>query len=92
MIIPTFTKTKFVDENGVLTSQTQQAFDIFFQQAQESISNDGFVIPSQSTSQINYIASANNENSMPNGTMWYDSELNKLKVKINGTVRIITTS
>lgn len=91
MNVPTFTKQKFVDEDGNLSAPIAQMLDVFFQQAQENLSNDGIVIPSKTTSDINYIFSASNQNSKPDGTILYDSQTNQLKVRINGVVKVITT-
>lgn len=90
MNVPTFTKQKFVQEDGTLTAPMEQMLDVFFQQAQDNISNDGMVIPSQSTANINYILSPTNQNSKPDGTILYDSQTNQLKVRINGVVKVIT--
>lgn len=92
MKVPTFIKRKFVDQDGELTAPAQQLLDVFFQQAQESLSDDGFVIPQRTTNEINNISANNNANTKPNGTLWYDSTTNQLKVKINDTVRVITTT
>lgn len=91
MNIPTFSRQKFVDSDGDLTSPMQNAFDVFFQQAQENISDDGFVIPSRTTKDINDIASTSNANNKPDGTIWYDNEDKELKAKIDGVVKIIQT-
>jgi hypothetical protein len=91
MNIPTFTHQKFVEDDGTLSAPVHTMFDVFFQQAQDNLSNDGLVVPSLPTSTINYIASPSNQNSKPNGTLWYDSETNQLKVKINGLVKVVTT-
>lgn len=92
MKIPTFIKRKFVDESGELTAPAQQFLDVFFQQAQENLSDDGLVVPQRNTQEINTISNPANQNSKPNGTLWYDTNTNQLKVRINDTVRIVTTS
>lgn len=90
MRIPTFTRQKFTESDN-LTAPVQQIFDVFFQQAQENLSDDGLVVPSRTTTDITSIANPANENSRPNGTLWYDSTTNELKVKINGIVKVVTT-
>jgi hypothetical protein len=89
MNIPTFTRQKFVDSDGNLTPPVQQVFDVFFQQAQINISDDGTVIPSRTTSEINYILSPSNQNPKPNGTIILDSDTGELKVKLNNTIKVI---
>jgi hypothetical protein len=91
MKIPPFTRYKFVENNGELSAAAEHMLDVFFQQAQENLSDDGLVVPSLPTSDINYISSSSNQNARPNGTLWYDYLTNELKVKINGVVKIIQT-
>jgi hypothetical protein len=90
MKIPTFTKQKFIDEEGNLMPSYQQLFDVVFQQMQLTLSDDGFVIPSQSTTNINHISNDSNDNSRPNGTIWYDNDTNEFKGKVNGIIKVFT--
>ncbi len=90
MKIPTFTRQKFVDDDGNLMPAYQQAFDILFQQMQLNLSDDGCVIPSKTTEQITNIASSSNANNRPNGTIWYDITTDQYKGKVNGVVKVFT--
>lgn len=54
------------------------------QSLQESISDNGFVTPSQSTASITNLASI-----MPNGTLWYDENTNQLKAKVGDSVVVV---
>lgn len=54
---------------------------------QDNVGQDGFVIPSRSTTDITGLSAQK-----PNGTMWYDETDEQLKVMKNGTVRTVTTS
>lgn len=53
---------------------------------QDNVGQDGFVIPSRSTSDITTLSAQK-----PNGTMWYDETDNQLKVMKNGSVEIVST-
>lgn len=89
MKVPPITRQVFVDKDGFLSSPNQQMFDVLFQQMQNNLSDDGLVAPSLTTQQITQVASPTNNNSMPNGTIWYDSDTNELKFKKNGVVVVI---
>lgn len=54
------------------------------QSLQAGVSDNGYVMPSQSTSSITTLSGQ-----MPNGTIWYDSDTNQLKARINGAVLVI---
>ncbi len=92
MRIPVFTDQQFTKEDGRLTPYAQQLLDITFQQMQRSLSDDGFVIPSQTTTAIQNIVSPSNPNAKGPGTMWYDSTLNKYVGNENGTLVIFATT
>lgn len=89
MRIPVFIRQSFVDNDGNLLSPIQQFFDEFFQEAQQNLSNNGLVTPSLTTSEISDVSNPAAENTMPNGTLWYDTDTNELKIKVNDAVRII---
>lgn len=57
------------------------------QALQDSISDNGFVMPSQPTSSI-----VNLSGMMPNGTIWYDTDTNELKARVNGSIVVIQTA
>lgn len=88
MKIPTFNRLRFIDEQGYLTAEMQQFYDVLNTQMQDNLSDDGFVIPPRTTEQINEISDPTNQNSKPDGVMWYDSQTGQFKGKINGIVRI----
>jgi hypothetical protein len=87
MNIPTFLNDKYIDEAGYLTSSQQIFNDQLNQAMQASLSDNGWTLPLQTTTNINTIAPT-----MPNGTMWYDSDTDEFKVTINGTVKVVTVS
>ena len=89
MKVPLFTRQSFIDKDGNLTPAIQQVFDVLFQQMQQNLSDDGMVIPGLSTDDINQAASPSNANNKPNGTLWYDTTTNELKLKKNNTVVVI---
>jgi hypothetical protein len=91
MKVPVFTRQQFTDKDGNLTTAVQTSLDVFFQQAQENLSDDGVVIPSLNTSEIQERANPANNNNMPNGTIWYNSEIGKFQVKENNLVKTLVT-
>lgn len=92
MKIPTYTKQTFIDtKTGDLTPSKQLFFDVLVQEMQNSISDDGFVIPSLKTSQINEVSDNTARNAKPNGTIWYDEETKQFKGKIDGVVKVFQT-
>lgn len=67
-------------------AQTKTTYDTLLNQSlQASISDNGFVIPNRSTTDI-----ADLVTKMPNGAMWLDITTNELKMKdASGNLRII---
>lgn len=57
------------------------------QALQGALSDNGWTLPQQTTDNINEVAP-----SMADGTIWYDSDTNSVKVKIDGTVKTVTVS
>lgn len=77
MIIPFFLNNAFVElQHGYLTQEQQLWLDQFIQTLNAGLSNNGWTVPNLSTADITTVAP-----SMPLGTIWYDSDVNKLKVK-----------
>jgi len=54
---------------------------------QQSLSDNGWTLPQQTTTNITNVSGQ-----MPDGAMWYDTSSNEMKVKINGTVKVVTVS
>lgn len=92
MKIPTFTDQVVVEEDGHASDYLRQFVDVLTQQMQLSLSNDGFVMPSQTTTDIKNISNPSNPNARGNGTIWYDTTLNKYVGKENGTLVVFTTT
>lgn len=84
MKIPPFISTKFVEEDGNLTSPMFLYNDQLNRVMQDGLSDNGWTVPQQTTANITTIAP-----DMPNGTLWYDTDTNELKGKINGVVVVI---
>lgn len=57
------------------------------QALQGAISDNGWTLPQQTTDNISEVST-----NMPDGTMWYDSDTNSFKVKIDGTVKTVTVT
>ena len=85
MNIPAMTNQPIVDKDGKLTEQWRTMFAQLFQQMSLNLSDEGFICPSQTTDNINKIASQEK-----NGAVLYDSDTNELKACINGVFKTLT--
>lgn len=84
MIIPPFLNFKWVNNDGSLTPETQIYEDQLNQAMQNSLSDNGWTLPQQTTANITTIAT-----DMPDGTMFYDTDTNEFKIIVNGVVRVV---
>lgn len=84
MDIPNFVDAPIVDKNGHLTSIWKQILTQLITELQKSVSEEGFKIPQQPTSNI-----AKLNNLLSKGHLIYDSDTNQLKININGTIKVI---
>lgn len=87
--IPTFIKQPIVNEDKTPSDSMQLFMDNLQQQMQLTLSDEGWVVPSRSTADIDNIANPSSNNSRPDGTIWYDNQTNQLKAKISGIVKVI---
>ena len=78
MAIPVFDNIKFIDANGLLTPEWRAILQDLFQTLQARFSNEGLVMPSQSSTNISQL------NSSDNGALVYDETSNLPKIRING--------
>lgn len=98
MIVVSVPTDKAVDKDGNFTPPWGNYFDQNTQQMQQSLSNEGFWIPSVSTSDLAIIAASYGQQTGVNlGTLVYDSTANQLKVFLSdsattGSFHVITTS
>jgi hypothetical protein len=86
MAIPAFENIKIVDENGMLTPEWRNILQSLFDVLQLRFSDEGLVMPSQTTANIAKLLNSSN------GAMVYDSTSNLAKININGSWKTITTS
>lgn len=84
MNIPNFVETKMVDKNGNLTTIWKQILMQLITEMQTSLSEEGFKIPQQTTSDIGKIVGTNTV-----GHIIYDKTLDQLKVNIGGTMKVV---
>lgn len=84
MKIPNFLGTKVVDETGRLTPEWSQAFSQLFNEMQINLSDEGYVLPQQSTTNINALTA---DQSI--GAMLYDSDTDEMKVNIDGDWKVV---
>lgn len=98
MNIPTFVQDKAVitegEDAGHFTSQWNLFMTQLIDQMQFNLSNEGFVPPNQSTTNIDTIAASDLENFTNEGLqkirLLMDSTTNELKAIVNGTVKTVT--
>lgn len=79
MKIPSFINMKIVDEKGYLTDPWAQVFMLLLQQLQVNFSDEGVVIPSQTTANVTRIQ---NSSTCQVGTLLFNSTTGKLQVKL----------
>ncbi len=84
MNIPSFVNDKVVDENGYWTPQWQNVILQLMQLMQQNLSDEGFVMPSQSTANINLLTKSSN------GTVLYDSTTDEFKGRVGGVFKTFT--
>ena len=86
--IPTFINVKYTEENGYLTPAFQFYNDQLNQALANAIGSNGYTISQLTTAEITQV-----EPSAPLGTVWFDMNAAKLKVKTaDGVVETITSS
>lgn len=69
-------------------NQNEQFYDQDLSQyLQNSLSDNGFVLPPQPTETITSLSP-----DMPDGTMWYDTTSSSFKVKIDGNIKTVTVT
>jgi hypothetical protein len=90
MKIPTFSNGQIVDKDGNCTPSFGQYNDQLNQQMQLNLSDNGTVIPGNTTVNITYFSSVSNPNAMPNGTVWYDTDTGQFKGLVDGVVKVFT--
>lgn len=90
MFVPVWQKKQLVHSNGEATVESEVFFATLNREMQSNLSNDGFVIPSRTTSEINQILlNSDPQTEKPNGTMLYDSVTDELKIKSSGLVKVV---
>lgn len=91
MLIPNYVHDKAViiegPDKGKFSSQWQLFMTQLTTQMQNNLSNEGYVVPQQSTTNINAIAgSAQAQNGI---RLLVDSDTNELKAIVNGVVKTV---
>src|SRR3990167_4274095 len=76
VFVPNLVQDKFVDEQGYLTPEWRSLFDQLLQNMQQNLSNEGYVVPSQTASDIAIIQAGTNPDGSyiaQNGTLIFDT-------------------
>ena len=87
MNIPVFAEVKFVKEDGFLTPEMQIYNDQLNQSLQDGLSDNGWTVPPITAVDLLKIAP-----SMPDGTIWYESDAKEWVGKQNGALVKFTTT
>jgi hypothetical protein len=64
----------------------QRYFALLVQSMQTALSDNGWTVPQQDTANIATLINMNTLPVLPVGTIWYDTDLNKLKVLTSAAV------
>jgi hypothetical protein len=86
MNIPVFQSNQFTEANGFLTHEQQMWFDNFIQTLQNGIGPFGFTVTADTTVHITTYAQK-----APVGTVWFDTDVKKLKVLTSSSPITIET-
>ncbi len=98
MEIPTFANVQYTKEDGFLTSAMQMYNDGLNNVLRNGLSDNGWTVPIITSANLAALEAQPVIDRMPNGTMWMVRDeaplpvYNELVVKINGTLRKITTT
>ena len=98
MIIPTFQKAKFVENDGYLTNQMQLYNDELNNILRNGLSDNGWTLPTVTQAELADIMALPTDQQMPDGTIWYVSQgapltpYHEVVVLINGALRKVTTT
>jgi hypothetical protein len=64
----------------------QRYLELLIRTLQAGLSDNGWTVPAQPTSTINTLVSKNYVPVLPNGTIWFDTDVKKLKVLVTAAV------
>jgi hypothetical protein len=84
MITPNLPIGRWIDENGHPTPEMMGVFSQLISEMQNNLSNEGYKVPQQPTSNVQALNTAQSE-----GALLYDSDTKELKVNINGTFKVV---
>jgi hypothetical protein len=87
MAIPVFDNIQIVDKDGFLTPEWRSILQDLLQVLQSRFSDEGLVMPSQTTAKISRLVSPPTQN----GAMIYDSTDDLAKINIDGIWEVINT-
>lgn len=80
MNIPNFIDTQVINKDGFLTDVWKQILTQLFTELQVNLSNEGYIVPKQSSSSVNLLNGVKYT-----GALVYNEDTNKLMANINGT-------
>lgn len=88
MIIPNTVNGKLVDDDGNMTPEWELFFSQLINVLQSNLSNEGYVLPMQSTTDIAKLSDVDKSK----GALIYDLTTDEFKVNINGTWKVVTVT
>lgn len=85
MRVPIFADVKYYDKDGGLSDQALLYEEELNQALQNNLSDNGWVVPQITAANLVLIAPT-----MPNGTIWYETDNNVFVGYVNGTLMKFT--
>jgi len=86
MNVPNYINDSLVDSSGNVTDSWQKFFNQLINELNTNLSDEGTVVPSQSTSNISQLTQSQN------GTLVYDETTHNLMVNIDGTFKTVNVT
>ena len=87
MKIPNFIDHQLVDKDGYLTEPWKHTFEQLFQELQKNMSDEGYITPSLESLDIAKLTGVE-----LSGNLIYDTDIKKLTVNIDGTIKEVLTT
>lgn len=79
---------QWFDKDGNMLPEVHNVFIQTWHELQTKLSQEGFVVPQQTTANINLLVDPNKST----GAFIYDSDTDQMKVNINGVWKVVQTA
>lgn len=87
MILPNLTDIKVANNDGSMHEDFKGLMTQLIQTLQQSLSDEGYDLPKQTTDNVNLLNTAQSE-----GRILYNNDTKQAMINLNGTFKTITTS